>query len=55
MQTIKVTIEVEVPDEATEKDISDWVDVQYGECNSMKKDNPCNASYEVQHAEWKVA
>ncbi|ENT4608112.1 hypothetical protein ACFDWB_001035 [Salmonella enterica] len=52
MTTIKVTIEIDVPDNATKEDISEWVDVQYGECNSMKHDNPCIAGYEVYSAEW---
>lgn len=43
MTTIKVTIEIDVPDNATKEDISEWVDVQYGECNSMRQDNPCIA------------
>ena len=34
MAYIKVTLEIEVPDSATSQDITEWVDVQYGECNS---------------------
>ncbi len=52
MQTIKITIEVDVPDNATEEDISAWVDVQYGEWNSMKSDNPCINDYEIQDVTW---
>ncbi|EIW3687261.1 hypothetical protein MC145_000746 [Salmonella enterica] len=52
MTTIKVTIEIDVPDNATKEDISEWVDVQYGECNSMRPDNPCIDGYEVYSAEW---
>lgn len=52
MQLIKVTLEIEIPDEATHKDISDFVDVQYGECNGMKHDNPCVNSYEIVHHSW---
>ena len=51
-QTITVTIEIEVPDIATEKDISDWVDVEYGECNSMSLDNPCQYNSEIISAIW---
>lgn len=49
---IKVTVEVEVPSTATDKDISDWVDVEFGECNGMKSDNPCMNNYEVNRASW---
>ncbi|MDS7839853.1 hypothetical protein PTQ46_06460, partial [Klebsiella michiganensis] len=45
MKTIIVTLEINVPDHATEKDISDWVDVEYGQCGSRKLDNPCMANY----------
>lgn len=44
MKTIIVTLEIDVPDEATDKDITDFVDVEYGQCNSMKMDNPCRAA-----------
>jgi len=54
MQTIKVTIEIEVPDHATEKDISDFVDVEYGQVGGMKLDNPCRGdTTEVIEAKWK--
>ncbi|EKR4920308.1 TPA: hypothetical protein ACQ8UR_003906 [Escherichia coli] len=54
MKTIIVKLEVEVPDEATEKDITDFVDVEYGECGSMKLDNPCQGgATEVVWHEWK--
>lgn len=53
MQTIIVTMEVNVPDNATKQDITDWVDVNFGERNSMKRDNPCINDYEVEHVEWK--
>lgn len=49
---IKITVEVEVPSTATDKDISDWVDVEFGECNGMKSDNPCMNNYEINHASW---
>ncbi|EMR2275891.1 hypothetical protein WJD43_002091 [Klebsiella pneumoniae] len=44
MKTIIVTLEIDVPDNATDKDISDWVDVEYGQCGSCKLDNPCVAN-----------
>ena len=53
MQTIIVTVEINVPDTATEQDIKDFVDVEYGYCNSMKNDNPCGrGAAEVISAEW---
>ncbi|ELY3739013.1 hypothetical protein ROM48_06245 [Cronobacter malonaticus] len=55
MKTIIVKVEVEVPGAATDKDISDWVDVQYGEWNSMKSNNPCIDNYEVQDVKWEAA
>ncbi|MCR0998674.1 hypothetical protein [Serratia rubidaea] len=55
MQTIKVMIEIEVPAAATKEDIDQWVDVEYGECNSMKPDNPCATGYSVLNAEWEEA
>jgi len=50
---IKVTVEVELPSTVTDKDINEWVDVEFGECNSMKPDNPCINSYEVLDVEWR--
>jgi len=44
VKTIIVTLEIDVPDNATDKDISDWVDVEYGQCGSRKLDNPCMAN-----------
>lgn len=52
MAHIKVELEVEVPDSATSQDITDWVDVHFGECNSMKPDNPCKNDYEVIVCQW---
>jgi hypothetical protein len=34
MKTIIVT-EIDVPDHATDNDISDWVDVEYGQCGAV--------------------
>ncbi|HBW4778373.1 TPA: hypothetical protein ME571_004250 [Klebsiella pneumoniae] len=45
MKTIIVTLEIDVPDNATDNDISDWVDVEYGQCGSRKFDNPCLENY----------
>lgn len=54
MKTIIVTVEIGVPDEAGDKDITDFVDVEYGQCNGMKLDNPCRGNAtEVISAEWK--
>lgn len=53
MQTIIVTVEIEVPDEATGKDISGFVDVEYGQCGSMKMNNPCRGdAVDVIEAKW---
>lgn len=35
-KTIIITIEIDVPDHATDSDISDWVDVEYGQCGGQK-------------------
>lgn len=32
MKTITVTVEIDVPDNAMDNDIADFVDVEYGEC-----------------------
>lgn len=54
MKTIIVTVELEVPDAATDKDITDFLDVEYGHVNGMKLDNPCRGdASEIIHAEWK--
>lgn len=56
MQTIIVTIEIDVPDNATNKDITDFVDVEYGHVNGMKLDNPCQGdACEIIEATWKSA
>lgn len=44
---ITVVIEIDVPAHATDSDIRDWVDVQYGECGSMNPDNSCKNDYEI--------
>lgn len=53
-KTIVVTIEIDVPDHVTNKDISDWVDVEFGQCGGQKLDNPCrgDATEVVSHS-WK--
>jgi len=54
VKTIIVTVEIDVPDGASDKDITDFVDVEYGQCNGMKADNPCRGNAtEVISAEWK--
>lgn len=54
MKSIIVTVEIDVPDEATDKDITDFVDVEYGQCNGMKMDNPCRGdAVEIFRATWK--
>jgi len=55
VKTIRVTVEIEVPDHATVKDITDYVDVEYGQVNGMKLDNPCRGdAVEVIEAKWKA-
>jgi len=53
MKYITVIVEVEVPDNATDEDITQWVDVEFGECNSMASDNPIIDNYEIFSARWK--
>lgn len=54
VKTIIVTVEVDVPDNATDKDITDFVDVEFGQCGGMKMDNVCRGNAtEVIHAAWK--
>lgn len=53
MKTITITVTVDVPDEATDQDIQDFVDVEYGECNSMSMSNPCQKSADVVDATWR--
>lgn len=51
---IIVTVEIEIPDQAADKDISDWVDVEYGQRGSRKLDNPCRGDVtEVINYSWK--
>ncbi|HCQ0119686.1 TPA: hypothetical protein OGO02_004184 [Klebsiella pneumoniae] len=40
MKTILVTVEIDVPDHASRKDIADFVDVEYGQVGGMRLDNP---------------
>lgn len=54
MKTVIVTVEIEVPDEATQADIGDFVDVEYGQCGGMKLANPCRGDVvEVLSYSWK--
>lgn len=53
MKTIVVTLEIDVPEHATDEDITDWVDVEYGECYEMKWDNPCVYDYYVVNRGWR--
>lgn len=53
MKVIEITVVLYVPDCATDTDIKDFVDVEYGECNCMKMDNPCRGdATEVIEAKW---
>jgi hypothetical protein len=52
-KTIIVTVEIDVPDDATDSDISDFVNVEYGQCGGMKMDNTCRGdAVEVVDATW---
>ncbi|ENT6519587.1 hypothetical protein ACFD8Z_001756 [Escherichia coli] len=48
-----VPAEIDVPDNATDNDIADFVDVEYGECGKMALDNPCRTDgTEILDARW---
>lgn len=49
MKIVTVTVEIEVPDNATNQDIREYVDVEYGQCNGMKADNPCKDCEVIYH------
>jgi hypothetical protein len=55
MRTITVTVEIDVPDSATAQDITDFVDVEYGQCNGMKMDNPCRGDAVEVRSEMEVS
>lgn len=50
---IEVTLVIEIPDDVDDEDIRDFVDVTFGECNSMRKENPLPNSYEVIEHYWR--
>ncbi|CAH7425311.1 conserved hypothetical protein [Vibrio chagasii] len=50
---IEVTMTIEVPSEATDKDIQDWVHVELERVNSMKQDNPCIDGADPIDSSWK--
>ena len=52
MKTVLITLEMEVPDEATDQDITDYIDVEFCWINSMKIDNPCKDKAEVTAMLW---
>lgn len=54
MKTVIVTLEVDVPDEATADDISDFIDVEYAQCGSRRTDNPCIDVSEVVFHSWRL-
>ncbi len=51
-KVIEVKLTINVPDEASDKDIKDWIDVELCGWNSMKCDNPCIDGAEVVDFEW---
>jgi hypothetical protein len=52
---IEVTLVVEIPDVAEEKDIKDFVDVHFAECNSMQMNNPIQDNYEIVEHYWEIS
>ena len=52
MKTVKVYLEMDVPEEATDKDVMDYIDVEFARVNSMKTDNPCIDEAEVVDRDW---
>ncbi|WP_323128982.1 hypothetical protein [Klebsiella pneumoniae] len=51
-----MTVEIDVPDHASRKDIADFVDVEYGQVGGMKLDNPCRGdATEIVSATWEPA
>ena len=55
MRSVRLTIDIEVPSEATGDDIEDYVDVNFCGWNSMKMDNPCIDGSEVIDMHWEFA
>ncbi|HGY4723308.1 TPA: hypothetical protein ACNV1G_004557 [Citrobacter amalonaticus] len=55
MKTVVVTLEIDVPDEATSKDISEYIDVEYAQCGSRRTDNPCIDKSELVYHTWKMS
>lgn len=56
MKTILVTVEIDVPDHTSRKDIADFVDVEYGQVGGMRLDNPCRGdATEIVSATWEPA
>jgi hypothetical protein len=49
---ITVTLSVEVPDNATEQDITEWVNVELSSFGEMKQGNPCIDNAEVVANQW---
>lgn len=59
LKTIQISVLVHVPVNATDEDISDFVDTKFGECTGsctqLTPDNPCIAEYEIEQADWSLA
>jgi hypothetical protein len=51
-KVIEVKLTIEVPDNASNKDVKDWIDVELCHWNSMKRDNPCIEGAFVIDMEW---
>ncbi|WP_445769022.1 hypothetical protein [Rheinheimera sp.] len=59
LKTIKISVLVQVPANATDEQVSDFVDAKFGECTGsctqLTPDNPCLSEYEIEQADWSLA
>lgn len=53
MKTVIVNLTLEVPDNATDKDIQDYIDVEFCWWGGMQLDNTCRELSNVVEMEWK--
>ena len=53
MAYITVTLEIEIPYGTTNKDIKDFVDVEFAGVGEMKLDNPCRDNCEIILHHWR--
>ncbi len=59
LKTIQISVLVHVPANATDEQVSDFVDTKFGECTGsctqLMPDNPCLSDYEIEQADWRLA